>query len=130
MAHDPAEIVRAIYDTWNGGDWGMELFHPDVEFQVVGRGALDQSAPTRDRDALFEYFRQFWSAWKRGGIWAMDVRALEAGLVVATGELRVTGRSSGIDSELRQTHLWTVRDGLVARLLTADDPDELLGTGG
>jgi ketosteroid isomerase-like protein len=127
MGDTPAEIVRAVYDTWNGGDWGLERFHPDVEFQVIGGGSLDQLAPTRGHDSLLDYFRRFWSAWREGAQWVDEVRGLEAGMVLASGRLKVVGRSSGIRTEIPFTHLWTVRNGLVVRLLAGEDPDDVLG---
>jgi ketosteroid isomerase-like protein len=127
---DPVGVVKATYEAWNSGDWGLERFHPDVEFQILGGGVLDQAAPAQGRDVLLGYWRRFWGAWESGAHWLADAQRLEAGLVLATGHLRVVGRSSGIETGLDFTHLWTVRDGLIIRLLAGEDRDEVLGNGG
>jgi 2-C-methyl-D-erythritol 2,4-cyclodiphosphate synthase len=108
------EVVTATYAAWNAGEWGLERFHPQVEWELIGRVALDQTGPTRGRDAFFDYLRRFWAAWKRGARWEIE-ELLELGdeQVLACGRLHLVGRSSGLDTTVPFFQLWTVRGGLM-----------------
>jgi hypothetical protein len=107
MADRPAErIVTAIYSEWNRGEWAVEHFHPDVEWEMSS-GAFDEIGRSRGRDALMRYWRRFWAAWQPGATsggrpleWARD------GLAVF--------------------HLWTVEGERVSRLLVFDDRQSAL----
>ena len=55
------------------------------EFQ----GALDQAGPTRGRDALLDYWRRFWAAWRPGARWEIEeLRNFDDEQVLACGRLR------------------------------------------
>jgi ketosteroid isomerase-like protein len=122
MPRDAIEVVTATYAAWNAGEWGLERFHPQAEWELIGRFALDQPGPTRGRDAILDYWRRFWGAWKPGARWEIEeVRRLGDEQVLACGQLRAVGRSSGVDLSGPVFHLWTVREGLIVRFLGCDD---------
>jgi ketosteroid isomerase-like protein len=119
---DALEVVAATYAAWNAGEWGLEHFHPQVEWEVIGKMALDQAGPTLGRDALLDYWRRFWGSWKPGAGWEIkQLRRLGDEQVLADGRLQAVGRSSGIESGTPVFHVWTVRDGLIVRFLACDD---------
>ena len=64
MQGNPVDVVRDIYEEWNAGEWAIELFHPDVEWELTAEGTIDQSGTFRGRDALLGYWQRFWA---RGG---------------------------------------------------------------
>jgi ketosteroid isomerase-like protein len=131
MATDPIEVVTAIYAAWNAGDWGLEHFHPQVEWELTGKMALDQTDTIRGRDALLDYWRRFWGAWQPGARWDMnELRSLGEEQVLARGRLDVVGRSSGLDASTPVAHLWTVREGLIVRFTGGDDPATALTAAG
>jgi ketosteroid isomerase-like protein len=122
MPRDTTEVVSATYAAWNAGEWGLERFHPQVEWELIGQAALDQAGPTRGRDSLLDYWRRFWAAWKPGAWWEIEeLRNLGDEQVLACGRLRAVGRSSGVETSAPIFHLWTVREGLIVRLLVCDD---------
>jgi ketosteroid isomerase-like protein len=122
MQRDVIEVVTATYAAWNEGDWGAELFHPDVEWELTGKGALDQAGPRRGRDALLDYWRRFWGAWKPGARWEIEeLRRVGDEEVLGSGQLHTVGRSSGVAVSDRFFQLWTVREGIIVRLLICDD---------
>jgi ketosteroid isomerase-like protein len=131
MTADPVEVVADTYAAWNGGDWGLERFDPRVEFELVGKSTLDQADTIRGRDALMAYWRRFWGAWKPGALWDIgEIGPVGDEQVLACGHLRVVGRSSGVESSTPIAHLWTVREGVIVRLLAGDNRDEVLAAAG
>lgn len=122
MPRDAIEVVTATYDAWNASDWGLERFHPRVEFELTGRWALDQPGPLCGWDALLDYWRRFWGAWKPGAQWEIEeLGGLGDEQVLACGRVRAVGRSSGVEGAIPFFQLWTVREGLIVRLLGCDD---------
>jgi ketosteroid isomerase-like protein len=122
MPREVLEVVTATYDSWNAGEWGQQRFHPDVEWELTGKAALDQAGPTRGRDALLDYWRRFWGAWKPGARWEVEeLRHVGDEQVLACGRLRAVGRSSGVATSMPFFQLWTVREGLIVGLLICDD---------
>jgi ketosteroid isomerase-like protein len=118
---DAGEVVSAIYAAWNAGEWGLEHFHPDVEWDF-GKQTIDQTDAIRGREALLDEWRRFWGAWKPGARWEVEeLRRLGEEQVLAVGRLHAIGRSSGIESSAPIFQLWTVREGLVVRFLGCDD---------
>jgi ketosteroid isomerase-like protein len=122
MPRDTTEVVSATYAAWNSGKWGLERFHPEVVCELIGNAALDQAGPMHGRDALLDYWRRFWAAWKPGARWEIEeLRSFGDEQVLACGRLRAVGRSSGVETSAPIFHLWTVREGLIVRLIVCDD---------
>jgi ketosteroid isomerase-like protein len=122
MQLDPVDVVRAVYAAWNAGEWGIEHFHPNVEWELTSEGSVDQAGAAQGRDALLSYWRRFWEAWEPGARW--EIQELEragGNHVLACGRLRARGRSSGIEVSTPVFHAWTVSEGVVERLVVCDD---------
>jgi ketosteroid isomerase-like protein len=131
MAEEAIDVIGAMYAAWNAGDWGEERMHPDLEWEIAGKGAIDQSGPAQGRDGLLAYWRRFWGAWQPGGRWELDeLRELDGGQILACGTLHAVGRSSGVESATRVAHLWCVRDGVIVRLFAGDDRAQALEAAG
>src|SRR5882672_1608288 len=120
---DPVEVVAAIYAAWNTGEeWGLEYFHPEVEWESVGPGAFELDGTMHGRDSLLAYWRHFWGAWRPGARWEIEeLLSLPDDRVLACGWMRAVGRTSGAEVKSDVAQLWTVRDGLVVRLLIGED---------
>jgi ketosteroid isomerase-like protein len=126
MQGDSTGVVTAIYVLWNNGEWGLEHFHPDVEWEMSST-AFDQSGRSRGRDALMRYWRRFWGAWQPGARWEIEeLDPLAEDQVLAAGRLLVVGRSSGLPTDVAVFHLWTVKEERVVRLLVFDDRESAL----
>ena len=122
MRQDPLEVVTSIYGTWNAGDWGLDHFHPNVEWEWRGERPFDEAGSSRGRDALLAYWRRFWAAWRPGAQWKIpELERVGDEQVLACGQLQVRGRSSGIETSIPVFHVWMVREGVVVRLLICDD---------
>jgi hypothetical protein len=44
------EVVTAIYAEWNNGAWGLEYFHPNVEWEMSST-TFDQTGRSRGETA-------------------------------------------------------------------------------
>ena len=123
------DVVRTLYAQWNAGEWGLEHFHPDVEWAASGE-AFDEAGPSRGRDALAAYWRRFWEAWRPSPLWEIDEIERAGEHLLACGRLHVVGLSSGLEAQIAVFHLWTVTNGLVVRLLVCDDRETALAAAG
>ena len=130
MPPQAVDVVSATYAAWNAGDWALGHFHPELEWELLGRAALDQTAPGHGRDEFFAYLRRFWAAWKPGARWEVELKEAGPERVLAHGSLRLVGRTSGLETDVPFHHLWTVRDGVVVRFLGGDDPAPILKAAG
>lgn len=121
MPPDAIEVVTATYAAWNAADWGIERFHPEVEWNM-GQMSLDQTGQARGRNALLAYWHRFWGAWRPGSRWEIEeLRSLDDEQVLACGVLHAVGRSSGVETSAPIFQLWTVREGLIVGLLVCND---------
>ena len=126
MQRNSGEVVASIYSEWNNGEWGVEHFHPDVEWEMSSV-AFDQAGRSRGREALMRYWRRFWAAWQPGARWEIvELEPIGEAQVLASGRLLVVGRSSGLETEVAVFHVWTVKVDLVTQLLVFDDRESAL----
>jgi len=107
------DVVQRVYEEWARGDFSAgELFHPDVEFEMV-------DWPGRARSRGVEAMREAWleslRAWE-------DFRAAPAGFVesgpyvVVTTHVTARGKGSGAAVTAETATVWTLEDGKVTRL--------------
>ena len=113
------ELVRSIYAAWNAADWGLEHFHPQVEWELSG---LDQTGRVTGRDGLLDYWRHYWGAWRPGSRWeVLELTCIGDSQVLAWARVQAVGRSSGVTVDAPLAQLWTVRDGLIVLLRNFQD---------
>jgi ketosteroid isomerase-like protein len=106
--------VRAFADAINAGDLeaAIEACHPEIEFlsvlAVSGRRYLGH-------DGIREYFDDIASAWAE---WRVEVHQIVPGpdgRVAIVMSMHVRGKESGAILSERTDHVWTLRDGRLAR---------------
>jgi ketosteroid isomerase-like protein len=97
----------------------LEVCHPEIEFDsMLGIGGRTY----RGHAGIREYFADIESAWDQ---WKVEVeRAVEGpdGRVAIVMTMRARGQGSGLTLAERTAHIWTVRDGLLARNQLYRDP--------
>ncbi len=107
------EIVRQMFDAWNRGDYNAahEFFDPDVEVESV-LGA-DVDGTYRGHAGLAKLMR-FWGAF---GSFRSDIeQTISVGDAVVTClHHHATGKRSGIDVEMRNWQVFTVRGDKIVR---------------
>jgi len=117
MAPHDVDAIRSVYERWAEGDFeaGVHLFDPDVE--LVIRPEFPDAGTYVGIEGVRSYTRGFLEPWLRITIEAEEL--IEAGdHVIAAVLQRGVGEGSGIETELRYYHLWSLRAGKVVRLET------------
>jgi ketosteroid isomerase-like protein len=120
MSRENVEIVRALYDAFNGRDLHglLDLMAPDIELRTTVetfRGHEGVAAFIQEADRTFDGF------------------TLTAGDVIDAGEVIVVavheqghGKGSGIDINDDFTHVWTLRDAHAVSLQAFTNRPEAL----
>jgi ketosteroid isomerase-like protein len=111
------------------GELSLELTDPDVEVDLTASQVVSLPDGTRFRG--LEGWLVFWRGWFEP--WEdFKTRVLS---YTAHGEhvmldvvITARGRGSGVPVELRQTQVWTLRDGRVVRLSVFDTREEALAS--
>ena len=125
MSQENVEKLRVGYEAFNRGDWdaATRLAHPDFELQTadraVNRGTYQGAeAARRFFEDLFEPFEEIViepeEFHERGDQIAVFLRV----------RLRPTGSSAFVENRIG--HLWTMREGKVARLAVFPRREEAL----
>ena len=115
MSQTDIESLRARYEAYGCRDWAAFFcnLHPDFELKTPDRGLGSQihRGPREARRAFDEFFQPF----EQVDAEAQDV--FESGdRIVVFFRLRSRPRGSSAIVEIRGADLWTMRDGMAARL--------------
>ncbi len=112
------ELVRSIFDAWERGDFsGIDWARPEIEFGFGDGPDLQQWSGIAGMSEGWFAFLRSWESLRFEGV---DFRELDSTHVLAT--TRFVGRTRGSELDLgqvqtRQTALFQIRDGMVARLI-------------
>jgi ketosteroid isomerase-like protein len=119
QAHN-AEIVRRLYEGFNGERRGTrDLLDPEIEW-INPQDAVEPG----ERRGLQEWGDALASMRDSFGEARVEVeRMVESSDRIASEvTLDVRGRGSGLQTGMRQSHLWTIRDGRAVRFEWFSDP--------
>jgi uncharacterized protein len=115
VSEDNLEIVRAAYEAGNRGDWDefFGWFHPDAEWET------DPRVPNAGIYRGHEDVRRFIE--DQGRPFESTIAEIERLIpsddrVLAPVRVRRRLRGSTAEVDVRIGHLWTLRDGKVARI--------------
>jgi ketosteroid isomerase-like protein len=119
-------LLRAGYEAFNRGDWGMmfESAAPDFEFVAAERSPnrgtyRGAAAAKRVLEDLFEPFEEV-SSEPEEFLVAPDSH------IVTLVAMRYRPRGSSALVEMRIAHVWTFRDGLATRMEVFPRPEDAL----
>jgi uncharacterized protein len=125
VASKDAETVISSYEAVTRGDVpaAMEALHEDAEWHESG--ALPEPDIHVGRPAIGSFLADFLAQWESFHQEIVETR--EAGDRVAVFiHLTAVGRGSRAEVDARYAHIWTMRDGLGARVDAYYDRDEAL----
>jgi uncharacterized protein len=128
MSQENVELVRSIYEALNRDDWDAATALTDANFEVTfqrgpnagtHRGVDSIQAIVADQREAFE-------------AWIVEVeQVFDSGdQVVALIKSRLRPKGTDAEFEIRNGHIWTVRDGVALSLRGFPNPEEALEAAG
>jgi uncharacterized protein len=115
MSAENVGIVRRLYEAWNRADYStaLELIDPEIEVEYHGV-MIDKEASYRGHAGVRELLE---STYENFEDYRVDVgEYIDRGdQVVASLHQRAAGTQSGVPVEVRNAHVWTLRDGVAVR---------------
>lgn len=128
MSQESVKLVRRLFEAGYRRDsaTALALYDPAVVWDVSRLGGADFGAGVfHGHDGLRDWFREWYAAWEDIGNHLDGL--MDAGeSVVSVHTQRGRGRTSGVQVELEQYAVWTIRDGRIARVVWFPTRDEAL----
>jgi ketosteroid isomerase-like protein len=100
----------------------VALLAPGFELDVTSY--VFNPAVWHGEEGAREWLRQAREVWDTPHYDIEQIHELDDKRAIAVVTLKGKARQSGIEVELRQTHLWTIRDGLVVRLAHFNEEEQ------
>lgn len=109
----PTEIVASFYERLKVGDatGALGLMTADIEWITMWHYKVDGPGPERVAEGLFKPLIAEWSNFAL----VPDEFIADGDIVVSLGNFTGTHAETGKRAEARYAHIWTVRDGKIAR---------------
>jgi ketosteroid isomerase-like protein len=123
------EALRTLLELWNTGDDAgiIELLDPEAELRPL-RAQLE-GTEFRGAEGLRQMRAVLERDWEDLRFAAEELRE-NGDLAVSLGQIRATGRVSGVELDVPIAFLWRFRDGKVVFAQSFSDPAEALRAAG
>jgi ketosteroid isomerase-like protein len=133
MSEENVELVRQVYEASARRDSAtvLSLYDPDVEVDVTHGAVGEVAGPTvhHGHDGLRTFFRAWYEAWESADAELHEL--LDAGEhVVSIETTRARGKGSGVEVELTQYGVWTIRERKIVRVAWLTSRKEALKAAG
>jgi ketosteroid isomerase-like protein len=112
MSQEDVDVVSAIYERGQRGDAARDLLDPDIEWSTPHPDA----SAIHGREKVVEFLRSYAGAFHDYRIELEEIRDLGDHRVLARFSESGRGKGSGVETHLRATAIWTVRDGKAVAL--------------
>ena len=125
MSRENVEVVESFYAAWARGEFPGPNELMDREIEYVNPAAAVEPGTRSGIAAFGRAVEKLFEGWET---WEMEPeRFTPVGEQVAVVvQYRARGRGSGVEVEGRESALWTIRDGRVARYEWFHDPADAL----
>jgi ketosteroid isomerase-like protein len=130
MSEENVEIVREAMDAFNRRDRAAFLAFCDPDYENVPPRDWPESAPTRGREAVWDFFVQAQEPWGERTFELGEVIDAASDKLVAHQRSRMRGTASGADVVFSYWHVISIRDGKVVRSEWFTDRAEALEAAG
>ena len=122
------EIVGSIYEALNRGDWEAATRAMDADFEVTFQRGPN-AGTHRGWDAIQAIVADQREAFDA---WIIEVEQVFDGgdQVVALIKSRLRPKGTDAEFEIRNGHIWTIRDGVALSLRGFPNPEEALEAAG
>jgi ketosteroid isomerase-like protein len=134
MSEENVGIVRRVYEAAARRDSTtvLALYDPDVEVDNThgpGRAVIGGESVFHGHEGLRTFYREWNAAWEK--IEEDYEELIDAGdHVIGVVTSRGRGRASGIDVELTQYGVWTIREDKIVRMAFFPSREEALEAAG
>jgi ketosteroid isomerase-like protein len=124
MPSADVETLGRIYAEWaKGRFWSFDLFHRDVEARWATE--VPDIEGSKGIEGLGRLFSEWVGAWEECRIEAEEYHE-GAGVVVVFVLMSGRGSGSSIDVQMRNAHVWTMRDGQAVSIRAYTDRERAL----
>jgi ketosteroid isomerase-like protein len=115
MSQENVEIVQRVADAWNRSDVDAFLALYDPECEVIFPPEVPEPGPFHGHAELKQWVDGFLGAWESHRVEVVEV--MDAGDDVVVAVLHMVGRGfgSGVGLDETDAHVFTIRDGRIAR---------------
>ena len=112
MSQENVEVVRSIVEAWNRGEYSVvsESTDPDIEIEAALGGTFDGTY--RGIAEARNFLEDFWRNFEQSHADVTEYTPV-GDSVVFEAHLRGRGKGSGIEVEMRNWQVCTVRNGTV-----------------
>jgi ketosteroid isomerase-like protein len=107
MSRDDLEVVKAIYERWQRGDLAAELLDPEIDWSTPHPDA----AALHGRQEVVAFLRRYAGTFEDYRMELEELRDLGDHRVLARFSESGRGKGSGVETHLRASGEWTIRDG-------------------
>jgi ketosteroid isomerase-like protein len=125
VSQENVDLVLRACAAWQRFDPAEIAYFYAADVEIVSKWAEVFGRTFHSRDGLLEWIRDFSAAFERPDLEYEHVADV-GDQVVVLKHVRARGRTSAADVSLRLAHVYTVRDGLIARQVLHEDPAEAL----
>ena len=125
MSQENVEIVRRFYEAWARDEVPGPTEHMDAEIEYVNPPGAVEPGTRRGQAASSTAVEKVFDGWES---WQMEPEEFRAAgdQVAVVLRYRARDRGSGVEIDGRESALWTLRDGKVARYAWFQEPGEAL----
>jgi ketosteroid isomerase-like protein len=122
MSEENVEVIRRVLSEMERGNfWTVEFWDPDVHVRWNNPIFVHRSE-THGLEELGKALVEFFDAWEL--VTARAERIVSAGdKVISVETWRARGKTSGIQTEIRLSSIWTVVGGKITYFANYGDPD-------
>ena len=130
MSQENVEIVRAMIDAANRGDWDAAIKDAAPGFVWDNSRAVgtDNRVVLTSAEQARDFFKELNDIWESFRV-EIDEMIPIGNHVVVPHTTHIRGRD-GIEAQARTTWLFTIRDGMAKRICLYQDKDEALEAAG
>ena len=128
MSEENVEIVRALIDAFNRGDWEAALKDAAPDFEFDMSRAVGPQHGVFKLDQMRSFLAEFTEPWESISLEADEF--IEVGEQVVTPFTNYHRGREGIELKVRPSAVWTIRDGSIVRFCFYQERDEALEAAG
>ena len=114
-----------------GGEMGaaqLDLIHPEIEcdYAALGTQTVDSGPIFRGHAGWIQMWRAWLEPWESYEFGRRDIERIDDERALIDTLQIYRGRTSGAEVEIKQTGIWTARDGQLIRFVAFDTREEAL----